>query len=116
VQVDHRGQIQEPAIGDGQISDVADIPLVRRVGGEVPLEQVGDLLVRRLRHRGADPLTQMHTHDAMGTHHSLHPLVVDTQTLIAQLGGDPRGPVGAIEAGLGRPTAPAGPTGAASHG
>jgi hypothetical protein len=37
---------------------VADVALVRRVGGEVAVEQVGHFLVGRLGHGGADAAAQ----------------------------------------------------------
>jgi hypothetical protein len=41
------------AVGQRQVGDVADVALVRRLGGEVAVEQVGHLLVGRLGHGGA---------------------------------------------------------------
>ena len=47
--VDHGGQVEVRAVGERQVGDVADVAPVRRGGGEVPVEQVGHLLVGRAR-------------------------------------------------------------------
>jgi len=41
--VQHRGQVKELAIADGQVGDVADVLGVRFARGEVALQEVGDL-------------------------------------------------------------------------
>src|SRR3954469_8292703 len=48
----------------------------------------------------------MHTDDAMGAHHPFYPLVIDAQAAIAQLCGDARAAVGAVELRVNRPDPP----------
>ena len=40
VQIYHGGQVEEPALADGQIRDGTDVTLVDRGGGEVPPDQI----------------------------------------------------------------------------
>ena len=93
VAVDHGGQVQVRAVGQRQVGDVPDVPAVRRRGGEVPLEQVGDLLVRALGDRGADPAPALVAADGVLAHHPGDPLVVDplsSENAVVEVGGHPR--------------------------
>ena len=52
---DHGGQVQVPAPAQGQVGDVDHVTLVRRGGGEIPLQQVGKLLIGRFRGPWCEP-------------------------------------------------------------
>jgi hypothetical protein len=69
VTVDHGRQIQVLPVGQRQVGDVADVALVRRGGGEVPLQQVGHLVIGRFGDRGADPAAAPVAGDAVLAHH-----------------------------------------------
>ena len=65
----------------------------------LPVQQVGHLLVRRVGHGGLDPSPTAVAGDPRGAHHPGHPLVVDPFRIgdaVAELGGDPRRTVGAV--------------------
>src|SRR3954454_17138168 len=57
--------------------DVTDVPEVRRLGGEVPLQGVGQHLVRRLGDGGPDPAFALVAADVVLAHHPGDPLAVD---------------------------------------
>ena len=99
VAVDHGGQIEVPATGQRKVGDVTDVTLVRLLGGEVPLQQVTELLISRFRDRGANPATQPGPRQLVGTHHPGDALVVDTILAggaVVQFDGHPRCPVGRV--------------------
>src|SRR5690606_19853903 len=87
------------------LSNVADVDTVRCRGGEVPLEQVGHLLVRRFWDGGRDPSSTAVADNAVLTHHPGHPLVVDPLVhgdAIVEFCGDPGCSVGVV-LGMDRP-------------
>jgi hypothetical protein len=65
VQVDDGGQVEEPALTDGQVRDVTDVALVRCRGGEVAADRsgafaaAGSAIVVRVRRRSRSPCTPM---------------------------------------------------------
>ncbi len=69
------------SVDQRQVRDVADVALVRRRRGEVPLEQIGDRLPRRLGDRGADAALLDVAGDVGGTHDTRDPLVVHPLTV-----------------------------------
>jgi hypothetical protein len=99
VAVDHGGQVQVGAVGQRQVRDVADVAVTGRLGGEVPVEQVGDLLPRRLGDRGPHPPLLLVAADPVLAHHPRDPLVVDPLTsrcVVVELRGDPRCATGLV--------------------
>jgi len=103
VQIDHGGQVEEPALADGQIRDGTDVTLVDRGGGEVPpsrrrirsgvLTAAGSGMVVCTRRRSRSPRIRCRRI----TRATL--LTVDRQSFVVQLGGDPRRAVGAVVPG-----------------
>ena len=98
VAVDHGGQIEVPAtrrLGERQVGDVADVALSGSWSGEVPLEQVGHLLIGGFGQGGVDLSLLDVAGDAGRAHHASDALVVDPLTgrrTVVELGGDPRRP------------------------
>jgi hypothetical protein len=78
--VDDGGQVKVRPVGQRQVGDVPDVALIRRLGGEVPLEQVGHRLIRGLGHGGADLALLDVAADTGHAHHPRDPLVVDPLT------------------------------------
>ncbi|ANS31324.1 hypothetical protein R1CP_33525 [Rhodococcus opacus] len=110
-QVQHRRQLQKGTITDRQIGGGTSLHAV--LGGMSPTYRVfGALAVKSRRIRsfrrgrvrigdgGAHRFAQVHPDDPVLTHHPFDPLVIDLDPGIAQLGGHPRGPVGAIGVGV----------------
>src|ERR1700741_1045364 len=97
--VDHRRQVQRGPGGQRQIGDIADVLGVRRFGGEVTAQQVGDLLAGRIRCRGLHPASAPVAGNPRRAHHTRDPLVVDPISVgrtVVELSGDPRRPVGVV--------------------
>ena len=79
--------------------EVPDVSLSGSLSGEVPLEQVGHLLIRGFGHGGADLSLLDVAGDAGRAHHAGDALVVDPLTgrrTVVELGGDPRRPAGLV--------------------
>lgn len=89
MQVDDGGEVEEPAVAVWQVGDVTDVPLVDRVGGEVPADQIRRLRCSRVRDGGAVPPAQPQALQADGPHHPGHALVVDAFPGVAKFVGDP---------------------------
>ena len=100
-QIDHGGQVEIGPVGDGQVSDVADLAAVRLAGAEVAGQQVGEAPTGLVRDRGAHASTQPDPRQLMLAHHAGDPLVVYPlagNCALVQIGSDPRCPVGAVAA------------------
>jgi hypothetical protein len=77
-----------------QVGDVADVSLVRCLGGEVPVEQIRDFLARRLGDRRLHPPPLLVAADAVLTDYPGDPLVVEPLLgcAVVELRGRPRCP------------------------
>ena len=91
--IDHHCQVQEP----GPCSDIGyigDPELVRPVGGEITLDQIGRRGFSRLSDRSTNPFPSANTLQARSTHETGHPLAPNSHSFIPQLLMHTRGAIG----------------------
>ena len=75
-QIDHGDQVEVGAVGDGQVSDVADVTAARLAGAEVAGQQVGEAPAGLVRDRGAHASTQLDPRQLVLAHHPGKSVVV----------------------------------------
>src|SRR4051794_31892056 len=91
-QIEDHGQV-EPALAGRDIGDIRQPDLIRLLGHEIPIEQVGRDRQRMLAVGRAHAIAARYVSpDAMPAHDPLDPLATDTLALGTQFGVDTRRP------------------------
>jgi hypothetical protein len=102
--VEDDGKVEEAGPGR-DVGDVGNPELVRPLGPEIPIDQIGGRPHPLVADGGPGLPSPAHADKAGRTHQALHPLATDTDARVRQLGVDARRAVGACRPLVDRPDA-----------